>query len=297
MNKVDIVLATYNGEKFIAQQLDSIISQTYSNWKLIISDDGSTDNTISIIENYINSDERIILVNKTRQGGVVPNFSRALEFVTSNYIMFSDQDDYWLPEKIEHLKGILENKESLIGNIPLLVFSDFTVTSENLTVLIQNFYVGKGLNPECNLDPRFLSWRSTLFGCTVMFNKSLYKIAFPFKHESVVMHDQWFALEASLSGCVLYAKKSLVYHRQHDNNVVGSKVKTFAERLKGSLVSVSKIMDAAYGTNRMTIELYGVEERLLANKLRFVRVNILPFFHMARIYSLFFIFFYICSRN
>ncbi len=297
MDQVDIVLATYNGDKFLKQQLDSIIKQTYTQWRLLISDDGSSDKTLSIINKYTKADDRILLVNKYRQGGVVKNFSKALEFVTSKYIMFSDQDDYWLPEKIAHLKSMLDDKEKLTGNVPLLVFSDLIVVDEKLKILHPSFYNGFRLNPAYNLDVRFLLWRSTIYGCTVMFNKALYDVAFPFAHEAVVMHDQWFALKANLTGHVLYSQESHVYYRQHDNNVVGAKKKTFIERLKGVFTSVKKIKDAAYGTNRMIVCLFGEQENIFINKLTFIKNNMLPYFHMAKIFTVIFIIFYLLYRD
>jgi glycosyltransferase involved in cell wall biosynthesis len=295
MDKVDIILATYNGEKYLAEQLDSIIAQNYSNWRLLISDDGSFDKTLAIIEKYTKADERILLVNNIRQGGVVRNFSKALEFVTSNYIMFSDQDDYWLPEKISHLKRILEEKEKLMGALPLLVFSDLIVVDEDLKILMPSFFIGTGWRPTYNFDTRFLLWRSTVYGCTVMFNKSLYDVAVPFDPD-VTMHDQWFALIASLKGQVIYSKESHVYYRQHANNVVGAKERTFFARLKGFFTSISKIKNAALLTNRTVIRLYGEKEKIFLYKLKFVKKNIKPYFHTAKIYSVFFVFFYLTNK-
>ena len=292
MSDVDIVLATYNGEKYLSEQLDSLIAQTYQNWRLLISDDGSSDTTLSIVEKYIKIDTRIILVNKKRQGGVVKNFAKALEFATADYIMFSDQDDYWLAEKISHLKGILEEKERLIGNIPLLVFSDLVVVDEDLKILKGSFFSDNGLNPKYNFDTRFLLWRSTVYGCTVMFNKSLYDVATPLVFD-VTMHDQWFALMASLKGHVLYSPLSHVFYRQHANNVVGAKEKHFMERLKSMLTSIRKIKNAAYMTNKTVVRLYGDREKRFTNRLTFIEKNVLPFFHAAKIYTTFFILFYI----
>lgn len=296
MSAVDIVLATYNGEKYLDQQLDSIIAQSYTNWRLLISDDGSSDKTLSIIEKYTRADKRILLVNKNRQGGVVKNFSKALEFVTSNYIMFSDQDDYWLPEKITHLKGMLCEQERLTGNVPLLVFSDLVVVDENLKILKPSFFIGTGLNPTYNFDTRFLLWRSTVYGCTVMFNKPLYDVATPFSPE-VTMHDQWFALMASLTGHVLYSKESHVYYRQHANNVVGAKERTLFARLKRLLISINKIKEAAFLTNKTVTRLFGEQEKTIINKLIFVKRNVFPYFHAAKIYTVFFVYFYLSSMR
>jgi len=294
MTKVDIVLATYNGEKYLAQQLDSIIAQTYINWRLLISDDGSSDKTNSIIEKYAKIDKRILLVNKNRQGGVVQNFSKALEFVNADYIMFCDQDDYWLPEKIAHLKGILEEKEKLTGKVPLLVFSDLIIVDENLKILKQSFYAGTGWNPANNFDTRFLLWRSTVYGCSVMFNKSLYDVATPFSPE-ISMHDQWFALKASLTGHVLYSKDSHVYYRQHANNYGGLKERPFIERFKGALISIRRIKNVAHLTNMTAVRLFGEQEYNFTNKLNFVKRNVFPYFYIAKIYTVFFIYFYLLS--
>ena len=295
MEKVDIVLATFNGEKYLAQQLDSIIAQTYTNWRVLISDDGSLDNTLSIVEKYIKSDERFVLVNKKRQGGVVKNFSKALEFVTSNFIMFADQDDYWLSEKISYLKGMLDEKTKLLGNVPLLIFSDLIVVDENLKILRPSFFIGTSLNPESNFDTRYLLWRSEVYGCTTMFNRSLYDIATPFSSE-ITMHDQWFAIVASLYGHVLYSEISHVYYRQHANNVIGAKERTFLLRIKGLLLSIRKIKNAAYLTNKTVVHLFGEEQKTFYKKLSFIKKNILPFFCQAKIYTLFFILFYLLLK-
>ncbi len=294
MNKVDIVLATYNGEKYLAQQLDSIVEQNYSDWRLLISDDGSSDKTLSIIEKYCKADERILLVNKNRQGGVVKNFSKALEFVTSDYIMFSDQDDYWLPNKITHLKHILDEQEKSSGNIPLLVFSDLIIVDKNLKILKSSFFIDTNLNPSHNFDTRFLLWLSTVYGCTVMFNKSLYDVATPFI-STVIMHDQWFALIASLKGQVLYSKEGLIYYRQHNNNVVGAKKRSFISKLYGSFIRLKEIKNNAYLTNKTAMCIFGEQEIEFSKKLIFVQKNILPYFNTAKIYA-FFSFFFICYQ-
>ena len=276
MDKVDIVLATYNGEKYLVQQLDSIIAQTHNNWRLLISDDGSTDDTLAVIKKYSETDQRIVLVNKDRQGGVVHNFIKALEYVDADYIMFCDQDDYWMPEKIMHLMVTIDNETKLIGNIPVLVFSDLIIVDENLNILDESFYESTGLNPLNNLDSCFLLWRSTVYGCSVMFNRALYNIAYPFSPE-VTMHDQWFALIASISGRIVYTDKRLVYYRQHENNIVGAKRKNFMECFKGALDSIKKIKRAAKLTNKTACRLFGDQENKILNKLYFVWQSFLQF--------------------
>ena len=100
MDKIDILLATYNGEKFLREQLDSILNQTYKNFNLIISDDGSEDKTLQILKEYQEKDNRVIVYNHKKNLGVISNFEFLLEKVNSKYFMFSDQDDVWNNTKI-----------------------------------------------------------------------------------------------------------------------------------------------------------------------------------------------------
>ena len=296
MSTVDIVLATYNGEKYLSEQLDSIIAQSHQDWRLLISDDGSTDDTLLLLERYAAHDERILLVNKTSQGGVVKNFSKALEHVTSNYIMFSDQDDFWLPDKVLYTLEMLISNEKSSENMPLLVFTDLIVVDEDLKIIKRSFYTDNNINPLNNLDTRYLLWRSTVYGCTVMFNKALYEVAMPFATE-VTMHDQWFALRASLTGRVLYLDESYIYYRQHANNVVGGRKRSFAERLKFTFISIKKIKKAAYLTSETVVTIFGKRERLFFSKLIFVRKNVLPYFCERRIYSLLFVVYYLLTMR
>lgn len=292
MTDIDIVLATFNGEKYLCEQIDSIIAQTYKNWRLLVSDDGSTDKTLSIIEKYAILDNRVILVNKNRQGGVVKNFSKALEFVTSKYIMFSDQDDYWLPEKIEHQKEIIEENEKIFSGKPILIFTDLVVVDANLKIINESFYLHSGLNPEFNLSKKFLLWRSTVYGCSVMFNKSLYDIAFPFSPE-VTMHDQWFALMASLHGHIIYSNACHLYYRQHANNVVGGQKKNTIQRIAGVFRTLKKINNAAKLTHKTVVRINGVEEQKWKMKIKFVNKNILPFMSERPLYAFFLSCFYL----
>jgi len=110
------------------------------------------------------------------------------------------------------------------------------------------------------------------------------------------MHDQWFALIASLNGYILYSKSSHVYYRQHANNVVGAKKRSFLTRIKRLLISIRTIKNAACLTNKTVVRLYGKKENRILQKLKFVNKNVFPYFHAAKIYTVFFIYFYITNR-
>ena len=131
--KISIALAVYNGENFLSEQLDSILRQTLDNWELIISDDGSSDGTLSIIHKYMSQDSRIhLLENKTRHG-CAGNFENALNHCTGVYIAFCDQDDVWTEDHLEHLLSIIGDKS--------LAFADAEAVDINLNTL--NFFWGK----------------------------------------------------------------------------------------------------------------------------------------------------------
>ena len=138
MEKIDILLATYNGEKYLKDQLDSILNQTYNNFRLLISDDCSTDKTRNILEEYKNKDNRIELFFQKNNLGVIRNFEFLLNKVENKYYMFSDQDDIWKEFKIEKSVKKIEESDSD------LVYSDLEVVDENLKVKYDSYWKLKG---------------------------------------------------------------------------------------------------------------------------------------------------------
>ena len=129
-------MATYNGEKYLAEQLDSIINQTYHNWNLLIRDDNSTDKTLEIIQNYHKKDKRIkILKDDKGNLGIVKNFEELLKNSESEFIMFSDQDDYWLENKIEKYVAILNTSSEDILKKPMLIHSNSFICDDNLEII------------------------------------------------------------------------------------------------------------------------------------------------------------------
>lgn len=210
-------MATYNGEAYIKAQIESIISQTYSDWELIIRDDGSTDQTLAIINNYLNADQRISVLNDTK-GNVrsCQNFSILMSEVVqkAQYVMFCDQDDIWLSTKIEvTLKNMLE----IDDNKPAMVFGTHTLIDENNVVLnkeTRNYNFGIRLE--------LLLASSFVYGCTMMINKNLLRkcINIPISAEN---HDYWIALiAATCNANTKYISEPLILYRQHNNNVSGN---------------------------------------------------------------------------
>lgn len=223
MEKIDILLATYNGQQYLREQLDSILSQSYSNFRLLISDDLSVDNTREILAEYVEKDKRIIVFNQEKNLGVVKNFEFLLKKVESKYYMFSDQDDIWKENKIEKSIQTLEETNSD------LVYTDLEVVDEKLNVTYESYWKLKGVYNKIKKYNNFESLYLNNFvtGCTMLSKKELIKEVLPLPNTSkFVLHDYWIPLILSQKYKITYIEEPLIKYRQHKNNKVGSKKKT-----------------------------------------------------------------------
>lgn len=226
---INIVMATYNGEKFIREQLDSIFSQTFTDWRLIVSDDCSTDETVNIVREYQEAyPNKILLIeNQEPSGSAQNNFYRALKYATADYIMLSDQDDVWLPGKVEETFSVMKQLEEAYGKeLPLLVHTDLKVVDENLKVINSSIFDMQNMDSgRCALNNLLV--QNIVTGCTVMVNKNLLSFLEKTPKHSV-MHDMWMALIASAFGEIGFLNKSTILYRQHGKNANGAKdVKSF----------------------------------------------------------------------
>ena len=219
--QIDILLASYNGKKYIEAQISSILNQTYKNIKLIISDDCSTDGTIDILKKYAQKDNRIQLYLQERNLGVVKNIEFLLKNVTNNLYMLSDQDDVWLPEKIEKsVKYLKENDADL-------VFGDLRIVDEKLNTIYESFSKYMLLDRKINkyIGSKKLNYLyNCVTGCTVLSKKKFIKEILPFPTISKYMiHDHWIGLIISFNGKLAYMPEQYILYRQHGNNEVGTK--------------------------------------------------------------------------
>ncbi len=218
MYRVDILLPTFNGEKYIEEQINSLLKQSYKNIKIYIRDDGSTDETITIIEKLAEREERII-VNKDIESnlGLVANVNFLLDLSDADYIMFCDQDDIWFEKKIELLLNeMLTQEKSLGSETPILIHSDCYVTDEYLN--IKSLF--KANKPLCyGLQNSFFNFY--VQGASSLFNKSLKVEITPFI-KNVYFHDRYTHLIAEIVGFRFYLNLPLMYYRQHSSNLVGS---------------------------------------------------------------------------
>jgi glycosyltransferase involved in cell wall biosynthesis len=225
---VEILLATYNGERYLSEQIESICNQTYTNWKIIVRDDGSTDSTKDILKKYklllMNKFEILDWSNKHGNIGVVENFQYLIYKSKADYIMFCDQDDIWVPEKIEESIKTLKKYENFISpQIPLLFFSDLIIVDDNIRTLSSSMWATQKLNPNFSQKIKKLATCNVITGCTVLINKfarDLFKLNLTNK----IIHDWWIALAVlKNNGKIIIEPKPLVKYRQHDKNVIGVK--------------------------------------------------------------------------
>lgn len=219
--KIIILLATYNGGKYVREQLESITKQSYSNWELLISDDGSTDDTLTIIRAFCAKDTRIKIVNEGQANiGACQNFGNLLTTSLDrewDFVMFADQDDFWYDSKIQNtLDGMLEQDD--FKEISKLVYTDFEYADDLLKPLLKETERNVFFWKEPNL-PRLLA-QNNIYGCTMMMNRLLAEKASPIPF-SAENHDYWISMVAASVGKIVHIKKRTILYRQHTHNVSG----------------------------------------------------------------------------
>lgn len=223
MEKIDILMATYNGEKYLKEQIDSILNQTYTDFNLLISDDCSTDNTFRILEEYTKKDSRIKIFRNEVNEGVIKNFEKLLQNVTCAYYMLADQDDIWKNDKIEKsVKKIVETNSDL-------VFCDLEVVDNKLNLIHNSYWKQKGFHKRIIQYNGFnaLYLNNYVTGCTIIAKSDKFQNILPFpKDTKYLIHDYWIALMMSRFGKVDFLNEQLIKYRQHEKNEIGSKRKS-----------------------------------------------------------------------
>lgn len=219
-SEISILLATYNGSRFLQEQLNSLLVQTYQNFHVIIRDDGSTDSTLDIINTYVQRypEKFCLLKDEIKHRGPRDGFMYMLKCVDSRYYMFCDQDDIWLPNKIELSLSKLQELEEKYPGLPAMVHTDLIIVDEKLNTIYPSFFKWSKFNVDLNKRKCFVPFGNVFTGCTMIFNRALKNYAFPIPDE-VLMHDQWLGLMAVNYGIVDNIKHGTIKYRQHGNNV------------------------------------------------------------------------------
>jgi len=226
VDKIAVLLATYNGEKYLSEQIESICNQSHSNFVLFIRDDNSQDQTRYIITEYAKSEARICPVESCNDRlGVNNNFDYLTEYAKKGdfqYFSYSDQDDVWMKDKLSSELMILRELEKENLNKPVLVHSDLEVVNELLETVNKSFMKDQGINDEIVEPLKALLAQNYITGCTILINRALADIAFPIPKEALI-YDWWIALSGAVFGCIGYLDNPTVRYRQHTGNQVGAK--------------------------------------------------------------------------
>lgn len=209
---ISVCIATHNGDRFIKDQLNSILCQLAPDDEVVISDDGSTDKTLDIIRSFGDSRIKLFTFLQTAKGKVshfyvCKNFENALKHAKGDYIFLADQDDWWMPNKVEKCMEVMKTHTLVVHRAEIcdgelnpsgrLMYKDEFVFRNYLALRVGKYY-----------------------GCTIAFRKDLLKWILPFPNE-LVLHDQWIGCLAELTGSVYYEHEILMKYRVHGNNTSG----------------------------------------------------------------------------
>lgn len=220
----DILLSTYNGEKYLKDLFHSLERQSFKDFRVLVRDDGSTDSTWKIISDHRKAGRIKIEVIPTRTHiGIVKSFNHLLQSAKADYIMFCDQDDVWTERKIEKTLNILKKAEQLYSKkTPLLIHTDLEVVNESLNHIAPSMWALQKINGQNRTQLNQILIQNCITGCTMLINRALASTAGELPG-GILMHDWYFGILAAAFGKIIPIPEPLVKYRQHGSNVVGSK--------------------------------------------------------------------------
>jgi glycosyltransferase involved in cell wall biosynthesis len=220
---IDVLLATYNGEAFLAEQIDSVLAQEAVRLRILARDDGSADGTPAVLERYARAHaDRFTLLRSPGRLGAAASFGWLLEHAQAPYVAFCDQDDVWEPAKLKTLLARIRAHEARLGErTPVLAHCDLAVVDAALAPLQASFWRHTGIDPARCALPHVLL-KNPVTGCALLANRALVEKARPIPPEAA-MHDHWLALVAASFGRIDAVATPLVRYRQHGRNVVGAR--------------------------------------------------------------------------
>ena len=231
--EVEVLLATFNGERYLREQVESILAQEYAGLRVLARDDGSTDGTRAILEEYARTSvgRLTVLPESAPTGSAKGNFERLMEASSGEYVCFADQDDVWVAGKVRRSMEAMLRLEGVHGRErPLLVFSDLRVVDDGLRVLHDSMWARAGIEPESIHRMERLLGQNVVTGCTALVNRRMLELARRMPDEAL-MHDAWIGLLAASMGAAAIVREQTVLYRQHERNVIGAAVQD--ESLRG----------------------------------------------------------------
>lgn len=245
-DQVHIVLATYNGENYLREQMDSLLAQTYDNIVIEVCDDGSTDRTVDLVREYVARDERVHLHQNTHNLGYVKNFLEGMKRSRAPYIMLCDQDDIWRRDKVEVTLEAMQREEGKGTEGPVLVFTDAMNFDSDSGADTGLFHESSHLDVK-KVDTAHLFMENKCIGCTMMMNHEVlaYLEELP---EEIRVHDWWLALICSHFGKIVYLPEATLRYRQHAGNMIGGS--SYSSYLKKRLAHAGEQRQALRQTYR-----------------------------------------------
>lgn len=248
MPTIDILLATYNGARYLPELLESLERQTFEEWRLIVRDDGSGDASVSIVEAWAQGTGASLLIVRDDLGGLgaAASFGALLEVSDAPYFMFCDQDDVWLPNKMIRLLELMRQTEARRGGQPVLAHSDLVVVDAKLQPIHHSIRSYMRLAQASAGRPlQHLMVQNVVVGCASIGNASLRRAALPISKDCM-MHDWWLALVAAAFGEIAELREPTVLYRQHGQNVLGARALGLWTALARFLSSPGESLDRTY---------------------------------------------------
>lgn len=269
---ISVLMATWNGEKYLSKQLDSLFAQSIRDFHIYISDDCSTDSTCSIVEEYRQRyPGRIELIRRSQNSGSAKhNFFSLMTRCKDDYVMLCDQDDFWLPDKIAVTLDTIRRMEAQYGSrAPLLVHTDVTVTDQNLRVLHPSYrQIMSSKFARTSLNYALV--QNTFPGCACMYNRALSELIMR-EPDYCVMHDWWLMLIAAAFGHIGFTFERTALYRQHGDNSIGARdMRTFSYKFQ-RLLRADKIrhaIDITYAQAKNFLDMY--RSRLSAEQVSLI---------------------------
>lgn len=264
---VAILLTTYNGEAYLKPLLDSLLSQKYKNIKIYIRDDGSSDGSLEIINQFLS--ENIVLI-EDNLGNLKSAYSflQLLSIARADIYMFCDQDDIWLPEKV--LNAVKSIGKHGFSN-PVLFHTDLIIVDHELNKISNSFNRHEGISLPSGHDFSHLIVQNCVVGCTMAITDELVKLSAlrEIRPKLIAMHDWWFALFATCFGRVVYSPHADILYRQHQNNVSGASNKDLLQKifLQFSTIGINRINNYKRKISGQAAEFIDFYEKKLPEKL------------------------------
>lgn len=264
MQNVSIAFCTYNGARFLGEQLASLARQTRLPDELIVCDDRSMDETVALLKVFA-ADAPFpvtIEINKERLGPAA-NFAKAAELCSGDVVLFCDQDDVWHDDKTAlETEAVIEAERQAGAKVPVLVHGDLEVVDENLAPLHRSYM--RLMHPKLNrFDMAYMLGDNVAVGCTTAVNRPLLEIALPLP-EQALMHDWWFAQCATACGKIVYIDRPIMKYRQHESNQIGAS--PWLSRLSSALRTPKRQWESKLTSLRATIAQAEALEKRLAER-------------------------------